>query len=278
MNSPFPGMDPYLEDAELWRGFHNFLIGSMVRLMNADLPRGYAANIEEHVLIQPERGEVYPDIFVTSKSLPPVLAQTGGTALIDAPQAVEIVAPIEVYYNEPNQRYLKIVTGANWKEVVAIIEVLSPTNKRRGPDQEAYLQKQQEIIGSRTHLLEIDLLRKGAHTVAAPYERQRRAGNIPYLISLSRNGRRVPLDVWPVSLRTPLPRIALPLKSGDPDFALDLQSAFERAYESGPYARSINYALPPAVPLDGEDAAWADALLREKGLRGTVSVDSAAQT
>jgi hypothetical protein len=23
MPSPFPGMDPYLEDSEIWRGFHH---------------------------------------------------------------------------------------------------------------------------------------------------------------------------------------------------------------------------------------------------------------
>ena len=274
MSSPFPGMDPYLETSEFWRGFHNMMITFIAKQMNADLPRGYAANIEEHVVIEPERKEIYPDIFVTERFPQASSRRTGGAAVLDA---VETVAPVEVYYNEPRQRYLKVIAGSDWQEVVAIIEILSPSNKRSGRSQDDYIEKQQKIIHSATHLMEIDLLRTGAHTVAAPYESQRIDLKYPYLISLSRNGRRIPLDVWPVTLRKPLPRIALPLKPGDPDFALDLQEAFERAYEAGPYSRSIDYTQPAAVPLEGEDAKWAAALLREKGLRGTVSASDAAQ-
>ena len=275
MSSPFPGMDPYLEDSEFWRGFHNMMITFIARQMNTDLPRGYAANVEEHVLIEPDHAELYPDIFITERSPQSFRTRTGGAALLEAREAA---APVEVYTNEPRQRYLKVVTGSHWQEVVAIVEILSPANKKVGFSHTNYIEKQQKIIHSETHLMEIDFLRTGSHTVAAPYESQRIDFKYPYLISLSRNGRRIPLNVWPITLREPLPRVALPLKPGDPDFILDLQEAFERAYESGPYARSIDYALPPAIPLEGADAEWADAMLREKGLRRLASATDAAHT
>ena len=47
------------------------------------------------------------------------------------------------------------------QEVVTIVEVLSPANKRAGRGRDAYLQKRERVLGSSTHLVEIDLLRTG---------------------------------------------------------------------------------------------------------------------
>jgi hypothetical protein len=52
-----------------------------------------------------------------------------------------------------------------------------------------------------------------------------------------------------------------------PDVVLDMQAVFDRNYEEGAYAEQIDYTQEPVPPLTGEDAAWADALLRERGLR-----------
>jgi hypothetical protein len=47
---------------------------------------------------------------------------------------------------------------------------------------------------------------------------------------------------------------------------LDIQAIVDQAYLNGRYDQT-NYSVPPEPPLDPEDAAWADALVREKGLR-----------
>jgi hypothetical protein len=47
---------------------------------------------------------------------------------------------------------------------------------------------------------------------------------------------------------------------------LNLQAVVDLAYENGDYT-DIDYRVPPVPPLKGEDAAWADELLREKGKR-----------
>jgi hypothetical protein len=70
---------------------------------------------------------------------------------------------------------------------------------------------------------------------------------------------------------TPLPaRSALPsIKPCAPPtiHALDLQHAFNRAYDSGPYRRgAVDYTAPPQPPLTAEAAAWAEQALREPGV------------
>jgi len=46
-------------------------------------------------------------------------------------------------------------------ELVTLMEVLSPANKLYGPGRNAYLRKREDVLGSRTSLIEIDLLRAG---------------------------------------------------------------------------------------------------------------------
>jgi hypothetical protein len=154
------------------------------------------------------------------------------------------------------------------ERVVTILEVLSPANKAPGREgREPYLRKQEQVLGSDTHLLEIDLLRQGAHTVAAPEDAVRELGPWDYLICLHRGGREAEYEVWPRSVRDRLPRVRIPLTNGLPDLILDLQAAFDRAWDAGPYRRRVDYRAEPDPPLAGDDAAWADVLLREKGVR-----------
>jgi hypothetical protein len=67
-----------------------------------------------------------------------------------------------------------------------------------------------------------------------------------------------------VSLRDWLPCIPVPLKENENEVTLDLQFAFNRAYDSGPYRRgAVDYhSPPPEPPMDDENAAWAAELTR----------------
>src|SRR5205823_14314623 len=53
------------------------------------------------------------------------------------------------------------IHDAHDRRVVTVIEVLSPSNKRGGPDRTAYLAKRNEYLGGKLNLVEIDLLRGG---------------------------------------------------------------------------------------------------------------------
>jgi hypothetical protein len=153
-------------------------------------------------------------------------------------------------------------------EVVTTIEVLSPVNKTPPRGWNHYREKQQQLLDSDAHLIEIDLLRSGTHAVAVPSEAvasQCAAWN--YLVCVRRAPMRYHFDVYPVTIRTRLPRIRVPLRPPDPDIVLDLQAVFTRCYDSGGYEDFVDYTAEPVLPLAPDDAAWTDALLRYAGRR-----------
>ena len=135
-------------------------------------------------------------------------------------------------------------------KIVTTIEILSPANKKIGnPGREKFLEKQRETLASETHLVEIDLLRGGAHTLAVPKDLvTTKAGPFEYLVSIHRFNRPTEFLVYPITLRQRLPRIAIPLSPGDPDVPLDLQEVFDQSYDFGPYNREIEYGTDPIVP------------------------------
>lgn len=268
MPSPFPGMDPYLEHSARWPGVHQGLITYIQSVLNAILPPRYVADIGERLyILQPERErDIYPDVVVVEHPSREMSAErgAGGAAVaVSDPPWVMTVEPVEM-----REVFVEIFPVADEGHLVTVIEVLSPSNKTAGsPGRELYLTKQREILGSQTHLIEIDLLRRGEHTVGAPREKLLQRGLWDYLASLHRGGQRGRYEVWAIPLRQRLPRIRVPLATGDPDIVLDLQAVFNRCYDEGAYARRLDYRREPATPLKGSDAEWATCLLREQGLR-----------
>ena len=265
MSSPFPGMDPYIEQAGFFRTFHGSLINAILAQLNTELPPGYAAQTEERVVIKPFNRGINPDVFISRRPRPvPDLPRAGGVTTLTptAPHQVETLGALE------RETYIEIRSGTDWDEIIAIIEVLSPTNKRTGQMRNEYLSKQQDVLRSETHLIEIDLLRAGAHTIAAPIEEARIENNWHYVISSSLAWRRELMDYWPVTIRESLPVIPVPLRTPYEEVLLDLQAAFDRIYATGPYPRLTDYCEePPAPPFVGRDVLWIDALLRNAGLR-----------
>ena len=89
----------------------------------------------------------------------------------------------------------------------------------------------------------------------------------PYLVAVRRRGDDDRTEGYPFALARPLPRIGVPLLPPDPDVVLDMQAVFTRTYDAAAYGDVIDYTEPPPVPLPPGEAAWMDALLREKGMR-----------
>jgi hypothetical protein len=168
---------------------------------------------------------------------------------------------------EVHEPYIAIY-DVEGREVVTIIEVLSPSNKTPGPGRNDYLAKQQEILESETNLVEIDLLRQGSHVLAVPPWEVAQRGSADYLICTRRTARPGGYEVLRLTVRQPLPLLPIPLRTGEPDVVLDLAAAFTRAYDAGAYDLLVDYTQEPEPPLSRADAAWAEALLQEKGLRG----------
>src|SRR5208337_3214808 len=110
MPSPFPGMNPFLENPDVWSTFHIQMLAAMADRLSAQVRPDYLVHMEAHI----ER-----------------------------------------------QRYLEIRDRRS-RELVAVVELLSPVNKKSGPDRAQYLTKRSEILASPAHLVEIDSSRCGA--------------------------------------------------------------------------------------------------------------------
>jgi hypothetical protein len=135
-----------------------------------------------------------------------------------------------------------------------LIELLSPSNKRSGPDRDAFARKQREIFQSDANWLEIDLLRAGRRHGGHPRLHEHcKAKGYDYVVVVSRPGRRFPrldLEVYGFTLKQAFPTVQVPLALPDADVALDLGQVFRRAYETGPYHKLIDYNAPPDAQVD----------------------------
>jgi hypothetical protein len=168
---------------------------------------------------------------------------------------------------EINVPFVQVVEAREPERIVAVVEVLSPINKT-GKGREQYLKKQREVLDSAAHLLEIDLLRGGQHTVAVEEMAllQEHRTFWDYLICLHRAGVGERYTCWPVELRESLPTITLPLTESYPDALLDLQALLDACYDTGPFRRLVDYAQPPTPRLKLSDMAWAEEVLRPAGV------------
>ena len=268
MPSPFPGMDPYLENPVWWPDFHHSFITYARDALQPGLRPRYRARIGERVYIVEPLQHLYPDIAILGKGTREVLLPgVGGTedvkiAVAEADPPLVVKLPKE----ELEQGFIEVYHADG--EVVTTIEVLSPVNKTLGRGLNQYQEKQRQLLESSTHLIEIDLLRSGTHAVAVPSEAlalQCAAWN--YLVCVRRAPMRDQFEVYPATVRTRLLRIRVPLRAPDPDIVLDLQAVFGRCYDSGGYEDFVDYNAEPPLPLAPDDAAWADVLLRRAGRR-----------
>jgi Protein of unknown function (DUF4058) len=144
-----------------------------------------------------------------------------------------------------------------------VIEVLSPANKRPGKGREMYEEKRDKVFGSRSHLVEIDLLRIYQ---PLPVFGDNIDGN--YRILVSRADCRPVADLYLFNLPDVIPAFPLPLRGGDVEPVVDLQALLNTVYDRAAYDFTLDYTAEPVPPLAEPDAVWADAWLREMGLKG----------
>lgn len=247
MPSPFPGMDPFVE-GQLWADFHGRFVPALGDALVPVLRPRYVALIEERVYVEHSLDEslrsVRPDISVVRASGRP---SPSGSGVLPSPSVAVALAMPETL----RERFLTVRLRES-REVVAVVELLSPSNKRPGSDgRREYLSKRDAILQSGVHLVEVDLLRGG--------DRVPMAGRLPdasYYVIVSRASRRPIADVWPVQLAHPLPVIPIPLAEGDPDAVLDLQTVFQEVYDRAGYDYAINYRAEVEPALSSDEAEW----------------------
>src|SRR5262245_44665458 len=241
MPSPFPGMDPYLEDPSVFPDLHDSLIAGLREALNAGLPEPYYAGIGSRVWVESARRRIGPDVQVLRPPETNGGARTegGGVAVAVAAEPVLVYVPDE----EVRETFVEIHLGDNGDRLVTLIEILSPANKTPGEmGRDQYLRKQQEVLTSQVHLVEIDLLRVGTHSTAVPRDHAvARTGGFDYHVCIHRFDQHKHYTVYPIRLPQPLPAIAVPLLPGDGEANVNLQAVFDRCYETGQYRRRVRY-------------------------------------
>jgi len=261
MPSPFLGMNPYLEHPDLWPGVHHWLIIEIARLLAPQLRPKYIVAVE--VRMYETTGEDsllvgIPDVVV-QRPLTETNPTTTNVAVAAPPaQPVTVTIPVPEIRKQGYLEILEVET----KEVVTAIEILSPVNKRSGKGREAYESKRHKVLGSLTNLVEIDLLRSGQ---AMPFFSNGIQSH--YRILVCRSAKRPLADLYAFNLQSEIPKFPIPLKSPDVEPVVDLQALLNSVYDVAGYDMRINYRRDPVPSLSESDAVWADALLRDQGLR-----------
>lgn len=248
MPSPFPGMNPYLETPGVWDMAHSQIINEIQHHLTAQVRPRYFVRLETRIYVhEPDgNGNGYvgdADVGVRI-STPP---QPGPVAV--ASLTPPLYATLPAWYEIEKSKYLEI-HDRRGNDVVAVIELLSPSNKYSGPDREQYLAKRREVLRSRAHLIELDLLRGGPRLPPMPEP------DCDYCAFVSRVEERPRVGIWHWTLRDAIPLIPIPLRAPDSDAQLDLKAVIDRVYDDGGYAEDI-YRTAPEPRLAPDDAAWA---------------------
>ena len=246
--SPFPGMNPYFEQPGIWRGFHTLFLVYALEEIAASLPKGYQIDIEESLFIDtPEDGA---RLFAVAD----LAVQANDSFERDA--TAVMAAPLTTTIRMPRQRRARnlMISSRIRREVVTVIELLSPANKSLGADRNLYLNKRATLLQNEANYVEWDLLRGGERL---PVE------DLPacdYYALVSRRSERPRVGVWPILLRDPLPVVPIPLLPGDPEPLVNLKRIVDRVYDVGMYGQKL-YGEDPTPPLAPDDAAWAAAII-----------------
>lgn len=151
------------------------------------------------------------------------------------------------------ERYLEareIGTG----QVITVLEILSPKNKRTGEGKTKYDTKRQAILNNTANLVEIDLLRSG--------EPKPVSGDIAsdYRILVSRAAQRPAAELYPFNLRDEMPRFLLPLQQQQEKPVIDLNQLLNQVYTEAALELAIDYSQPPIPPVSEADFAWIQTL------------------
>lgn len=259
MNNPFPGMNPYLEHPGVWPSIHLLLIAEIANFLGPKLRpkyrvavevRLYETNGEESLLIG------IPDVTI-QRSLSTSNPRKNVAILEPETKPITVNLPIP---ETIKQGYLEVREVAT-KEVVTAIEILSPVNKRQGKGRESYCEKRLNIFDSKTHFVEIDLLRMGK-----PLPVLNNHINSHYRILISNSNYRPKADLYAFNIQQKIPIFSLPLKPEDSEPLIDLNSFLNSVYEKGSYDLEIDYNQNPIPSLGEEDLIWTKNLLKANNL------------
>jgi hypothetical protein len=258
MTSPFPGMDPFLEQPAFWSDFHARFVNYWCEAIADVLPPHYEATLGERVYLverDPDQRKLgYPDVAVTREEIAsaPQPLRSGATATLEP-----VTIPLTILEG-PRETFIEILHQGD-RSLVTALELLSPANKEP-PGRIEYLAKRRAILLQRAHLVELDLLQGGQRL---PFDKPLPEGD--YFYFLARGERRPDFQVYHWTLREPLPTLPVPLRDPDPDVFVDLSAVFDTAYERARFFRRVDYQAQLPASIAEADRRWVQQLVARRG-------------
>ncbi len=260
-------MNPYLQ--EHWPDVHLKLINYISDALSGELPDDLMARTEQAIAVEEEedlgterkRKLFRPDVVVKERwkdGFPPVWQPEADQA------CVQLAEPVVIPAEPTKRRWIEIRDRD--RNVITVIEVISPANKRQ-PGWSEYRAKQATLLANGVNLVEIDLIRGGTSPMAVDEGFLTRPEGTHGTICVARQHSPVGVrwEVYFCPLRQPLPAFRVPLRAGEHDVPLALQPLVDQVYQNGKYwLEDHRQPLHPA--LTPEETAWAEGLLKTAGL------------
>jgi len=227
MASPFPGMDPYLEDEKRWPAFQPLLVHSLYQMLLPGLLDRYRARVGER-------------------------AYTSEEALFTS-----------ILREEHKEAYIEVRQRSDGR-LITLIEVISPANKITGEGRRVFSDRRDEVRKMNANIVEIDLVLQGQSLFDCAKDGP---ATWDYAVVVTRWTHPDRYEIYSATLPKRLPRFRVPLASDDRDTVLDLQAAVARAYDQADCCKTIDYARDPATRLSDESRRWINERLKEEKLR-----------
>jgi Protein of unknown function (DUF4058) len=227
MPSPFPGMDPYLEQAKFWPEFHSHMMNTLFQAVVPGLLERYRARVLERVY------------------------------------TLEQVLFTSVSRQEHREPYLEIRQRTDHR-LVSLIEVVSPANKTSAASRQQYLDKRHDAQRHKANVVEIDVVLEGQRL--HDFTRESLPA-WDYSVVVTRAARPEQYELYTATLDKRLPRFRLPLAADDRDNVIDLQAVLHRVYDVGDFASRVDYKQNAITHLTTDQETWIDERLREQGVR-----------
>lgn len=261
-SSPFPGMDPFLEQNPQWEVFHGWFIRELARQsIGPARDLGCTIDVERTIYGRETTGELVlfgePDVMLARDHMQYDSLSSGSALAVAQPQAIHEVVLADTERETHKQEYIVVRLQGTWAPVLAVVELLSYANKR-GIYAPKYREKRSRYLASGTHFMEIDFLRAGENPSRDLFPELPATA---YFIYVARKNGFARLDEgYPLRLHDPLPKIGLPLGPGRPDLPMDLACAFRSAYELGYRSNWLLYGevAVPEPALSEADQQWVE--------------------
>ncbi len=223
MPTPFPGMDPFLEEEKIWPEFQHHLVLCLYQILLPGLVDRYRARVGQ-------RCYVTEQVLFTS-----------------------------IVREEHKEDFIELRQRGDGK-LVTLIDIVSPINRTRAAGRQAYLDTRKDARAANANLVEIDLVLQGQPML--DYAREN-LPEWDYAVTVTRSTQPERHEIYTATLQKRLPRFRMPLAPDDRDTVLDLHTAFSRCYDQAGLGPRIDYACDPVTKLTDAHRAYLQQLLRE---------------